>query len=116
MTILNVVSLGKESRLLDELYESCETWCAETILAFTNSLQRKPWSCRNLTLHFFISTTPSCDDLVSGSELLAADCVYLADYTKSARLVMIKQFSTLLICIGVNRGYCQNLALSAILF
>ena len=67
-------------------------------------------------LHFFISTTLSCDDWVSGSELLAADCVYLADCTKSARLVMIKQFSTLLICIGVNRGYCQNLALSAILF
>ena len=57
----NVVSLGKESRLLDELYESCETWFAETILAFINLLQRKPWTCRNLTLHFFISTTPSCD-------------------------------------------------------
>ncbi|MBF1338464.1 MAG: hypothetical protein HXM68_04040 [Mogibacterium diversum] len=54
--------------------------------------------------------------MVSGSEQLAADCVYLADYTKSARLVMIKQFQALLICIGVNRGYCQNLALSAILF
>ncbi|WP_287299953.1 hypothetical protein [Mogibacterium sp.] len=40
----------------------------------------------------------------------------MADYTKSARLVILIQFSTLLICIGVNRGYCQNLALSAILF
>ena len=56
------------------------------------------------------------DDWVSGSEQLAADCVDLADYTKSARLVILKQFSSMLICIGVNRGYCQNLALSVILF
>ena len=57
----------------------------------------------------------NCDDWVNGSEQLAADCVYLADYTKSARLEVIIQFKALLICISVNRGYCENLALSVIL-
>ncbi|MBB1532972.1 MAG: hypothetical protein HG465_002450 [Mogibacterium sp.] len=39
----------------------------------------------------------------------------MADYIKSARLEVMKQFQALLICISVNRGYCQNLALSVIL-